>query len=325
MTVLRNGYRVPFLGSPPPLSRTPVSFPTYRAGSPRAQALRQEIEGMLAKGALVIARDPGPGFYSRPFLGEKASGGWRPVIDLSPERVRPADSVQDGNSRFCTVICQRGGFSSFLGSERRVLSDPDPSIFEEAIEVHVGGDGLPVPSTVFQTVDRSPGLHQGLRGHVSVGTHSRDQISPLSGRLVGSLLLGVGSQAGRPVAALALSHPRDCDKREVGSRALADCEVSRHDHRYRGRQGFSVPGASREIPDGSRELLYHERSPSSALAGDPRSPGFARAAGSSRSPSDALLAVASEGALVPRVRPSLSSSALATGRETGLVLVDGEG
>ena len=35
--------------------------------------------------------------------------------------------------------------------------------------------------------------------------------------------------------------------------------------------------------------------------------------------------MASEGALVPRVRPSLTSSALATGSETGPVLVDGEG
>ena len=96
-------------------------------------------------------------------------------------------------------------------------------------------------------------------------------------------------------------------------------------HQYRGWQGFSVSGASQEIPDGGGELLYHGRSPSSALAGDPRSPGFAQAAGSSRSPSDALLAVASEGALVPRVRPSLSSSALAMGSETGPVLVDGEG
>ena len=79
VTVLRDGYRVPFLDSPPPLSCTPVSFLTYRAGSPRAQ----EVEAMLAKGALEIARDPGPGFYSRLFLVEKASGGWRPVIDLS--------------------------------------------------------------------------------------------------------------------------------------------------------------------------------------------------------------------------------------------------
>ena len=38
---------------------------------------------MLAKGALEIARDPGPGFYSRLFLVEKATGGWRPVIDIS--------------------------------------------------------------------------------------------------------------------------------------------------------------------------------------------------------------------------------------------------
>ena len=83
VTVLRDSYRVPFTDSPPPLSRTPVSFPTYRAGSPRVQALRQEVEGMLAKGALEIARDPGPGFYSRLYLVEKASGGWRPVIDLS--------------------------------------------------------------------------------------------------------------------------------------------------------------------------------------------------------------------------------------------------
>ena len=83
MTVLRDGYRVPFTDSPPPLSRTQVSFPTYRAGSPRAQAFRQEVGGMLAKEAFEIARDPGPGFYSRLFLVEKASDGWRPVIDLS--------------------------------------------------------------------------------------------------------------------------------------------------------------------------------------------------------------------------------------------------
>ena len=83
VTVLRDGYRVPFTDSPPPLAHTPVSFPTYRAGSPRAQALRQEVEAMLAKGALEIVRDPGPGFYSRLFLVEKATGGWRPVIDFS--------------------------------------------------------------------------------------------------------------------------------------------------------------------------------------------------------------------------------------------------
>ena len=38
---------------------------------------------MLSKGALEIVLDPGPGFYSRLFLVEKVTGGWRPAIDLS--------------------------------------------------------------------------------------------------------------------------------------------------------------------------------------------------------------------------------------------------
>ena len=169
-------------------------------------------------------------------------GDWRLEAcdrSLSLERLRPAHAVQDGNSRFGAIICQRGGFSSFLGSEGCVLSDPDPRIIEEAVEVHVGGDSLPVQSPVLRAVDCSPGLYQSLRGGVGLGTRSRDQTAPLPGRLVGSLLLGEESQGVNQGAPLALSHPRDCDKREeVGSRALAVCEVSRYDHRYRCRQGL---------------------------------------------------------------------------------------
>ena len=160
---------------------------------------------------------------------------------------------------------------------------------------------------MLRAVDCSPGLYQGLRGGVSLGTLSRDQTAPLPGRLVGSRLLGEESQGIDQGAPLALSHPRDCDKREeVGSRALAVCEVPRYDHRYWCRQGLPVSSQSREVPYGSGEILFHAISPSSALAGDSRSPGFAGAVGSSRSSSDALLAVASEDALVPRVRPSLA-------------------
>ena len=178
---------------------------------------------------------------------------------------------------------------------------------------------------MLRSVDCSPGLYQGLRGSVSLGTLPRDQTAPLPGRLVGSFLFGEEGQAVGQGAPLDLSHPRDCDKREVRSRALAVCEVPRYDHRYRCQQGFSVSSASREIPIGSGEILCHAISPGSALAGDSRSPGFAGTVGSSRSSSDALLAVASEDAVVPRVRPSLASSGFAGGSETGSVLVDGEG
>ena len=39
---------------------------------------------MMAKGVLELVSDPDTGFYSRLFLVEKSSGGWRPVIDISP-------------------------------------------------------------------------------------------------------------------------------------------------------------------------------------------------------------------------------------------------
>ena len=38
---------------------------------------------MLAKDALEIVLDPGPGFYSHLFLVENVTRGWRPVIDFS--------------------------------------------------------------------------------------------------------------------------------------------------------------------------------------------------------------------------------------------------
>ena len=250
-----------------------------------------DVPGRLSSGSSLAARGRGDAcqrsLRNRPRSGSRLlqsslPGGegdwWLEACDrsLTFERLRPADVVQDGNSRLGAVICQRGGFSSFLGSEGCVLSDPDPRIIEEAVEVHVGGDSLPVQSPVLRSVDCSPGLYQSLRGSVSLGTLPRDQTAPLSGRLVGSLLFGGEGQGVDQGAPLALSHPQDCDKREeVRSRALAVCEVSRYDHRYRCRKGFSVSSTSREIPIGSGEILFHAISPGPALAGDSRSPGFA--------------------------------------------------
>ena len=315
VTVLRDGYRVTFKDSPPPLARTPVSFPTYRAGSPRAQALRQEVEAMLAKGALEIARDPGPGFYSRLFLVEKVTGGWRPVIDLSHLN----DFVQLTPFKMETV-------ASVLLSVREGDFLVSLDLKDAYFQIPIHGSSRKLLRFMSEgTVYQFKALCFGLSTAPQVFTRVFGAVS-LPGRLVGSLLLGEESQGVDQGAPFALSHPRDCDKREeVGSLALAVCEVSRYDHQYWCRQGLPVSSQSREVPYGSGEIMYHAISPSSALAGDFGSPGFARAVGSSRSTSDALIAVASEVAVVPRVRPSLASGGFAGGSETRPVLVDGEG
>ena len=166
------GSRSRDLGGDRSPGRLPCSLPGLSSSTLSHPGIVSDVPGSVSLGSSIAARDRGDarqrslrnhlksGSRLLQSLLPGGEGVWRLETcdrSLAPERVRPADSVQDGNSRFCTVICQRGGFSSFPGSEGCVLSDPDPPIFAEVIEVHVGGDGLPNPSPLFRTVDCSPG------------------------------------------------------------------------------------------------------------------------------------------------------------------------
>ena len=82
MEVLRWGYRVPFRRTPT-LSKEPIPYPAYSTNSIWGKALEGEVWSLLDKGAIELAPLPSPGFYSRLFVVMKASGAWRPVIDLS--------------------------------------------------------------------------------------------------------------------------------------------------------------------------------------------------------------------------------------------------
>ena len=82
MEVLRWGYQIPFCRAPI-LSREPIPFPAYCPNSIRGKALEGEVQSLLDEGAIELAPLPSPGFYSRLFVVLKASGAWRPVIDLS--------------------------------------------------------------------------------------------------------------------------------------------------------------------------------------------------------------------------------------------------
>ena len=79
--VLRVGYQIPF-DRQPPLSERPLSLPACFPQSIKGVALTQELRNLLQKGAVEPAPQS-PGFCSRLFLVQKASGSWRPIIDLS--------------------------------------------------------------------------------------------------------------------------------------------------------------------------------------------------------------------------------------------------
>ena len=80
--VLLWGYRIPFLRVPT-LSKELIPYPAYCPDSIRGKALEGEVRSLLEKGAIGLAPLPSPGYYSQLLVVMKASGSWRPVIDLS--------------------------------------------------------------------------------------------------------------------------------------------------------------------------------------------------------------------------------------------------
>ena len=82
LSVLKEGYQIPF-HSPPPLSPVPLDYPAYQGNREKFEALQTEVQAMLSKKAIEEVPALDPGFYNRLFLVKKASGAWRPVLDVS--------------------------------------------------------------------------------------------------------------------------------------------------------------------------------------------------------------------------------------------------
>ena len=81
LQVLKEGYSIPFHHLPP-LSPVPVEYSSYTGNREKFLAL-QEVSQMLTKRAIGEVTTVSPGFYNRLFLVKKASGSWRPVLDVS--------------------------------------------------------------------------------------------------------------------------------------------------------------------------------------------------------------------------------------------------
>ena len=84
VTVMRDGYQIPFVGEIlPPLTRVPRSFPSYSGNREKHAVLEKEVRDMLEKEAIEEVQPIDRAFYNRLFLVPKASGKWRPVLDVS--------------------------------------------------------------------------------------------------------------------------------------------------------------------------------------------------------------------------------------------------
>ena len=140
--VLRFGYRVPFR-SRPPFSSVPLPLPSYSPNSIRGLALSDAVSALVEKEAIEIT-PPSPGFYSRLFVTPKVTGGWRPVIDLSHQRLGGCLPFPHGDCPVRAPVSPARGLDGIPGSPGCLPSGSGSSIFSPLPEVLRGGCGLPV-------------------------------------------------------------------------------------------------------------------------------------------------------------------------------------
>ena len=76
MRIVQWGYRIPFITLPP------LRYQGQETTYPKWSSLSQSVQELRNKGAIEPASLT-PGFYSCLFLTTKATGEWRPIIDLS--------------------------------------------------------------------------------------------------------------------------------------------------------------------------------------------------------------------------------------------------
>ena len=309
MSVLRDGYRIPFRDLPPPLTGSPVRFPTYRPDSERARALLAEIDAMITKGVLETVSDPDPGFYSHLFLVEIYSSGWRPVIDLSPlnEFVQQTPfRMETPNSVLLTV--RKNDFLASIDLKDAYFQIPvHPS--SRRLLRFVSNDTVYQFKSMFQTVDRPASVHESFRGGFFLGSRSRNPPAMIPGRLSDLVHLRDQDKTTRRPTPLTLPLPQYSDKhREVRPLPVQVHRIPRHDCRHGVCPSIPHRGPHTEIPLLGKEVPSLTKPHGPTVAGVVGTHVIVGEAGTLRETPDALPPVASEVPLVHRDRSPTPSS-----------------
>ena len=156
LSIVAKGYRLPFT-SPPLLRQTP-----WEIRSPQDPqeilGMREQITLMLQKKAIPEVPPDSPGFYSNVFLVRKASGGWRPVIDLKNLNAH----IHAPHFRMFTTSSVRKGDYAFKIEMQdayfHVPIHPSSRKYRKGL-VHLRKQGVPVSSATVGSGFYSFGAH----------------------------------------------------------------------------------------------------------------------------------------------------------------------
>ena len=289
----------------------------------RAKPWRRRWSLCSKKGAIELARLPSLGYYSRLFVGMKASGSWRPVIDLlllnlkvlkTPFKMETLQSI--------LLSVRRGDWMVSIDLKDAYLQVPMHPESKKVSLVHGGRQSLPIQGSLLWSVHGSAGLHAGHGSSFGDSPQSWNSASALSGRLADSGVLPRAgsscSEDGPPVVQLS------GDSRQLGEvSTCADSEddVPRSPAGLCQFPGFSSPETSQQASLNWRRISVLRKSACEILARVAEGAVLSDSAHSEGTAADAVVPVCPSSGLGPL--KSLSSCALISGDPSGSSLVVG--
>ena len=151
----------------------------------RQSGLLTSIQDLLRKGAIEVVHTPNSlGFYSR-LPGPKT----RQLLEASyrlkfTKQVPGHTKVQDGDPRIDTGLPQKRRMGYLYRSHRRIPACTYPYPLSKISQVPLQRSHLPVCQPTLWSGYSSSSFHQPCQGGKTTGTATRNQTTPIPGRLV---------------------------------------------------------------------------------------------------------------------------------------------
>ena len=252
VSVLREGYRIPFQHRLPPPSQLPgivsnIPLRLSKSSRPATRGRDHDFEGGLGESPRSGSRLLQPPLHGGKDVRRLETRD-RP---LPFQRVRTTNSFQDGNCLLSPRLSEEGRLPGLYRPERRLLPDTCPHLLQEMAPFRFRLNGPPVQSPLLRVVNCPAGLHQSLRDSVGLGPSS----SPVSGRLAGTSLYRGQSQAAHLRPSIPVQLPRgNTQQREVRPQSVTVGGVSRHDHRHSGCPSLPYSTSHRQIPHHGEQI-----------------------------------------------------------------------
>ena len=204
-----------------------------------------------------------PGILQQAVCGAQGRrGGMAPDYRSGTVKfVHTEGEIQDGNSPLGSPVDLQRGLVRLNRFEGCLFPGANASSLVQVPTLRLGGEGIPIPDTMFRTLHRPTSLHSDMCGGGVISPLSGRSSAEVPGRLAsyGSLLPDVRSTQGRTAQALFGSRTA-AQHREVAIGTVPINSVFRNGDRFGPIQDVPIHGESEEVPQEGKEV-YRAHSP----------------------------------------------------------------